>query len=330
MSPPAQTVGESSATVANWICASLALTILLLRLATHRYQYRCLDKSAYLVIASIVILVIRTICNALILDLGSVNSPSLFPQESMQSSRARTGSKLTLLARVLVTTYYWLQSALLLIFYQKFLDHISWARRAIRLGWFMIGLTYIAVILATFLECRPIQLYWTPHSPEPQCLRAFVQILLQCIANAAIDVLLLIISLPILRAQARAFPRNLQLGLLYLLGFFCLIVIGFRIHYVYKDGSVQRARSFWASIQVIVATFVANAPSTYGNVKSVQRRKSSVVSLPRSRSAHNDEWLLDRMPNRLPKEWQRIVVPVLVPSETHKADVRRMEFGEPP
>ncbi|KAF7187472.1 hypothetical protein HII31_11212 [Pseudocercospora fuligena] len=325
MPPPAQTISESGANLANWICASLALTILFLRLATHWYQNRCFDKSAYVVIASIVILVSRTICNALILEFGSINSPSL-DREAMLWSRARTGSKLTLVARVFVTTYYWLQSALLLMFYHKMLNHISWTYRAIKLGCFTIGLTYIAVILATFLECRPITLYWTPQTPEPQCLRAFVQILLQCIANGAIDVLLLIISLPILQAQARAFPRNLQLGVLYVLGSFCIIVIGFRIHYIYRDGSVQQARSFWASIQVIVATFVANAPSIYGNVKKVKRRKSSVMSLSRSRSVQDDTWLLERVPSRPPKEWQTIVMPL----ETHKPDFRKMEFEEPP
>ncbi|EME78921.1 uncharacterized protein MYCFIDRAFT_200009 [Pseudocercospora fijiensis CIRAD86] len=327
MSPPAQTIGENGANLANWICASLALTILCLRLATHWCKNRSFDKSAYVVIASMVILCSRTICNALILEFGSINSPSL-GQEAMRSSRARTGSKLTLVARGLVTTYYWLQSALLLIFYHSILNHISWTHRAIRLGWCMIALTYIAVILATFLECRPIQQYWTPHSPQPQCLRAFAQILLQCIANAAIDVLLLIISLPILQAQARAFPRNLQLGVLYILGFVCIIVIGLRIHYVYRTGSVQQARSFWASIQVLVATFVANAPSIYGNVKNVKRRKSSVVSLSRSRSAQDDPWVLERIPSKKPppKDWQKIVMPL----ETHKADVRRLEFGEAP
>ncbi|KXS98323.1 hypothetical protein AC578_6851 [Pseudocercospora eumusae] len=325
MPPPMETTGGDGADVANWICASLALTILFLRLATHWYQNRCFDKSAYVVIASIVVLLSRTICNAIILDFGSINTLSL-ARESEVSSRAQTGSKLTLAARVLVTTYYWLQSALLLMFYHKILHHISWIHRAINLAWVTLVLTYIAVILATFLECRPIDLYWTPQFPQPHCLKAFVQILLQCIANAAIDLLLLIISLPILQAQARAFPGNLQLGVLYILGSFCIIIIGLRVHYIYRDGAVQHARSFWASIQVAVATFVANAPSIYGNIKVVKRRRSSVISLSRSRSVQHDAWLLERAPSRPSSKWQTIVVPL----QTYKPDFRRVESEEPP
>jgi hypothetical protein len=152
----------------------------------------------------------------------------------------------------------------------------------IKVCWSFMLCTYIAVVLTTFLECRPINLYWTlnPNNPTPnRCTRAYGQLFLQCLSIAVIDSVLLIISAPILRSQIRQFPRNLQLGLLYMLGFFSLIVIGFRLHFIQQDGSAQRARSFWASIQVITSTFVANAPSVYGALKNLRRRKESVVSL---------------------------------------------------
>lgn len=326
MPPSTETISEHDANIVNWICASLALTILVLRISTHWHQHRRFNKSAHVVMASVAVLLSRTTCNALILYFDTINRPG-FEHVDLWSDRVRIGSILTLVARVLVTTYYWLQSSLLLLFYYNFLDCLHWAHRAIKLAWFTIAVTYIAVILATFLECRPIYLYWTPVSPEPACLRANVQILLQCVSNAAIDVFLLVISLPILRLQIRQFPRNLQLGVLYALGFFCVIIGGFRVRYIYRDGAVQQTRSFWASLQIIVATFVANVPSIYGNLRCAKRRYSSVMSHSRPASGQEDAWIFQRQLFRPPYHLQAIVVPL----ETHKANARRHEdFDEPP
>lgn len=281
MSNRTHAISPETASIANWACSALALTILLLRLAACRYQQGRFDLTAYIVFSSIAVLAARTTCNALILHWGTVTTP----EDHGMAEMLRTGSIMVLVARVLITSFYWLQCILLLLFYRDMMYAIAWACKVIRACWAVIGVTFIAVILATFLECRPIRLYWTDG--DHQCTRAYVQLLLQCTSNIAIDVLLLIISAPILKAQAKAFPRNLQLGVLYMLGFFSIIIIGFRIHFIYKDGSVQHARSFWASMQVIVATFVANVPSIYGAAK-VKRRKSSVVSLSRVRTLESD------------------------------------------
>lgn len=177
------------------------------------------------------------------------------------------------------------------MFYRDMLEHITWVSRTIRSCWVFMGCTYIAVVLATFLECRPIHLYWTLDPGANQCTRAYGQLYTQCLSIAVIDSMLLVISAPILRSQIRQFPRNLQLGLLYTFGFFGLIIIGFRLYFIQRDGSAQRARSFWASIQVITATFVANVPSIYGALKNVRRRKErkeSVISLSRARTRESN------------------------------------------
>ncbi|KAI5369448.1 hypothetical protein Slin15195_G003240 [Septoria linicola] len=298
-------ISQNDAFLASWICASLAFAILLIRLVAHRHQRRGFDTIAYVVAGSIVTLAARTICNALILHWGTINTPGL-----EDASKTRTSSILVLCARVLVTTYYWLQSILLLLFYREMMNHVSWIHKAIRLCWVIVGLTYFAVILATFLECRSVTYYWTrtPEGLPHQCTRAYAQILLQCVSNLVIDLILLVVSAPILKAQIRQWPANLQLGLLYLLGTFCIIVIGLKIHFIFRDGSVQHARSFWASVQVVVSTFVANAPSIYGAVKIVKRRRSSVMSLARLRTGESDYFNVSGPPPKPPvlkfPEWQ--------------------------
>ena len=278
-------VTRHDAVLANWICASLALAILVARLVTHWQQHRRLDNIAYIVLCSIMILISRTVCNVLILRFGTINTPG-----AENGSAIRTGSILVLGARVLVTTYYWLQSALLLLFYRKIMSHMPRIHNAIKLCWIVLLSTWLAVILATVLECRPISYYWTLTSAGPhQCTRAYGQILLQCVSNLAIDLLLLVISAPIIIQQARLFPRNLQLGCLYILGTFCIIVIGLKIDFIYRDGSVQQARSLWASVQVVVCTFVANMPSIYGAANNAKRHRQSIdSSYGRTRTSDRD------------------------------------------
>lgn len=301
-------ISRHDAFLANWICASLALAILVARFVTHRQQQQRVDNIAYIVICSILILIFRTVCNVLILQFGTINTPG-----AENGPAIRTGSILVLCARVLATTYYWLQSVLLLLFYREIMSHMARIYNAIKLCWVVLVLTWLAVILATVLECQPISYYWTLTSNGPhRCTRAYGQILLQCISNLAIDLLLLVISAPIIIQQARLFPRNLQLGFLYILGTFCIIVIGVKIDFIFKDGSLQQARSLWASVQVVVSTFVANMPSVYGAAKNAKRHRQSInISYRRARTSESN--YLDFSTHR--------VKPQILHSETCEEDM---------
>jgi len=76
---------------------------------------------------------------------------------------------------------------------------------------------------------------------------------------------LLAISSPILAMQrGRGRVQKAQIGVLYVIGTFCIVVSIVRAVSVYDRDSAQAVRSIWASVQVVVSAFVANAPSIYG------------------------------------------------------------------
>lgn len=132
-------------------------------------------------------------------------------------------------------------------------------------------------MLATFLECHPFHKYWQITPPPGKCVKAYVQLFLQCISNIVLDVFLLIISYPLLAVSFQGqsnWSQKLRVGLLLILGLFCTVVTCVRVAYVLKARSYQPVRSFWASIQILVATFVANTPTIYGCLRVVGRRKS--------------------------------------------------------
>jgi hypothetical protein len=196
-------------------------------------------------------------------------------------SKAHMGTTLTLITRLLVTTFYWLQCSVLLLVYRRLVSHITWVRHTIEFCWLVIGTTYIAVVLTTFLECHPFHLYYSLAVPE--CSKAYAQLWVQCLSNVTIDLVLLSISTPIMREQIRLFPKNLQLGTMFVLGFFCIVISCLRIRYIYASSSAQPTRSLWASIQALVATVVANVPSIYGAIK-LWRRKGRAGSCASSSS----------------------------------------------
>ena len=270
------TVSSRNAEIANWVCTALAMTVLLVRIGSIQYQLRRPDVSTYVAALSLTVLTARTICNYYILKYGTVGS--LDPEESItqaEYNKAATGSVLALAARVLITSFYWLQCVLLLLVYRRILSDIRWVQITIRFCWVAIVTTWIAVVLTTFLECRPLNRYWQ-LTPDPgSCVRAYGQLLVQCISNISIDLILMAISIPLLRAQARVWPHNLQLGSIVILGTFCIIITSLRIVYTYQASSAQPARSLWASVQAVVSAFVANAPSIYGALIVLKRRKGT-------------------------------------------------------
>ena len=269
-------VTASDAKVANWVCAALSITILSVRFAVTRYRDKRFDIASAVVGASITVLVARIVVDYLYLLYGTANDVLSGKKGYFNASdlhKIQAGSVLTIVARILITTFYWLQISLLLIFYSALVRDLHW-RNTIKACWVLIATSYVAVVLASVLECRPFKLYWQISPPPGQCVHAYVQLYVQGISNIVLDVLLLAISFPLLNVRNRSWSQTCRVGLLFLLGFFTMIVTSVRIAYIHGQDSYQPVRSFWASVQMLTSTFVANAPTIYGCWQVLRRRKS--------------------------------------------------------
>lgn len=54
----------------------------------------------------------------------------------------------------------WILKLCLLTFYTRFVGPLSWGRVVIRTLWWIILATFVAVVIATLTECRPLSLAW--------------------------------------------------------------------------------------------------------------------------------------------------------------------------
>ncbi|KAH7020891.1 uncharacterized protein B0I36DRAFT_367369 [Microdochium trichocladiopsis] len=265
----------SAAQAANYACAAISLFIVLLRAATTLWQRKKRDTSFALVILSIVFIIARIVVNHYYLSFGTASDVLSGKLTDYDPDLVHAGSILVLVARIILAVILWLQMCILLLFYQHLLSGITVVAYLICATWIVLGATFVGTIFATLLECRPIELYWQ-ISPNPgQCVRAYAQLLLQGISNSVVDVMLLIISFPILSLQKRTLGEHLRLYGLFVLGTFCIVVTILRVVLIFNNGSSQETRSLWASIQIVVSTFVANAPNVYGSLRIARRRKSS-------------------------------------------------------
>ena len=264
---------------ANYACASLSLIILVTRLAVSRRRQKPIDLSFYLVLLSLVVIITRIGVVFFYLLYGTasdaLNNAVYFDTHDIDT--VTKGTKLSLAARVLITSSCWLQICLLLHFYQNIMAGIRWVKYTIWLTWAATGGSFIAVVLATFLECRPLRLYWQVNPHPGSCVKGYVQLLVQCISNIGLDILLLIIAYPILFCSRRSWQQHIRIAVLFVLGTFCIIVTSLRLVSVYDSGSSQPTRSLWASVQIVVSTFVANAPTIYGDLQVAKRKKSDPI-----------------------------------------------------
>src|SRR5947209_4539885 len=131
---------------ANWACAALSIFILLTRLAVYRCNQNTFDASVILCLASILVISSRIAVNYYRFRTGSASdalseNPSYFAPDNYAA--IKTGSILVLVGRLLITTYYWFQSCLLLLFYSRIMPQFRWITNTIRLCWFTIVASYI-------------------------------------------------------------------------------------------------------------------------------------------------------------------------------------------
>jgi len=261
---------------ANYVCAALSLVILLTRAIVSRLRRRPLDLSFFLVILSIATIISRIVVVYYYLLYGTANDAlhddGYFSTHNL--AKVKTGTILSLVARVIITATCWLQIGLLLLFYSHIMEGIRWVERMIKVTWIVVGATFLANVLTTLLECRPLKLYWQIEPDPGTCVKGYVQLNVQCSGNVVLDLLLLGISYPILICKHRTWQQHLRVGTLFVLGTFCIIVTSLRLALVYDNRSAQPTRSLWASVQMIVATFVANTPTIYGDLNVRKRKKS--------------------------------------------------------
>ncbi|KAK8029922.1 hypothetical protein PG993_011213 [Apiospora rasikravindrae] len=266
---------SQTAKTLDYVSATLSLVFLLTRLTLEFCRKRKFDLNFFLTSASIVAIVGRLVTTYYYLQFGAGNDIlGSGSSQEVGDATYKAGQILVLVARVFFSLILWLQICLILSFYARLVHDVTvmtWVLRAI---WCAVVVTFVAVVLATFLECRPFRLYWQRHPEPASCRKAYIQLVMQTSCNLLLDIVVLIIAFPLTQLPKQSWNGRLRVYVLVGLGTICIGITITRLVQTFREPD-QNVRSVWASVQIAVAVFVANAPSIYGSLKLLKRARTS-------------------------------------------------------
>ncbi|KAI0419612.1 hypothetical protein F5X98DRAFT_68316 [Xylaria grammica] len=266
----------------NYVTTALTLLILTTRIVLWLWRRERIDPSFILAVFSVVVVLARLVANVYYLKYGNapdvIKHAGYFDEKNLEY--VKLGSILVLVARALVTVIIWLQICILLIFYSRITYGVNWVAVVVKTAWIFVAVSFLIIIPLTFLECRPISLYWQISPGPGHCVQAYAQLITQTISNIILDLMLIAIAYPIVGLRKRTVGEHVTLWTLFALGTFCIIISIIRLVNVRDSGSAQITRSLWASVQMLVSTFVANSPNIYGSIRAVRMKKSTGNSTP--------------------------------------------------
>lgn len=292
----------TASSLSNYICSSIALAIIILRIVLVRRLRLKLNAADWLAIISALFIICRLCVTAYLLKYGTTFDAAREGLTSADLSSRRmqelkAGAVLSLVNRTIATAFFWLQICIVLLWYASLIQFIKWVDILIKICWTCLPLTYGIVILVTFLECQPLSLYWQIEPDPGQCVEAYRQLFSQCCLNIFLDLLLLVISVPLLSVRVKTRSDAIRIGSMVSLGLICIAITTVRLVLTRRGGSAQSVRSFLASFQVLISTFVSNAPTIYARTRKHRRKRSE---LERRRSSAPEIWS-DRNPTSKPR-----------------------------
>lgn len=185
-----------------------------------------------------------------------------------------TSHKLLIPARICYATFLWVLKLGLLAFYSRFISVFHWGKAVVNTLWVFIVASYIAVVVSTVAECRPLSLMWALNTGDNKetCHRATGNLILMAACNIVSDVALILLPWPMLQHLRLDLKAKLQLGFLFSVGGVVVVITIMRLPLIFNQSVSQKSRSMWASIEILGACVVANTPFYYALLKDLRRR----------------------------------------------------------
>ncbi|KAH7016688.1 hypothetical protein EDB80DRAFT_703295 [Ilyonectria destructans] len=182
--------------------------------------------------------------------------------------------KLLVPVRLFYALFLWTLKLCLLDFYSRLVSHLRWGRIAVMIMWWAVFTTFIAVVIASLTECRPLHLTWDLIADRPpnHCSRGVVNLLVMAVFNALTDIALLVLPFPMLYNTQLSRKHKIQLSFLFGIGFVVVAITIIRVPLILISSVTQASRSLWASVEIVCACVVANAAFFYALVKDLQSR----------------------------------------------------------
>ncbi|TGZ84710.1 hypothetical protein EX30DRAFT_345391 [Ascodesmis nigricans] len=264
-SPDPQPESYDRLTLATLIITSTLIIILnSYRIYHHYLRDAKFTKLHYWFAASIIFISLRLgfICVSTI-SLTATFDRKKFPEEWMsqeEKDRRELGAQMVLPGRATYAMFVWSMKICVLYWIENVIQREKYWGMVFDTTFWVFITTLVAVVGITFLECQPMKLYWQIYPDPGKCTHAQIQLVSMASLNIFTDIILILIPLPVLLRIHLPVFRKLQLAALFSVSLFVITVTIIRMPLIVQSGSLQKLRSFWASVECFAAAIVANAP----------------------------------------------------------------------
>ncbi|KAF9701158.1 hypothetical protein EKO04_000556 [Ascochyta lentis] len=187
--------------------------------------------------------------------------------ESHEYSLRVGGSKTQLVGWSLYTLLLWTLKLCMCHFYSRLTSGLHHLEMRVKIGYALIGATYIATELSILLGCQPFRKNWQIY-PDPgnYCQPAIskIDLYVTVILNVLTDLYLMSIPMPMLWKANIETKRKLSLIVVFGGGVFVMMAGILRCALIIKDpiNGAQAAGS-WACRETFVAVVIGNVPMIY-------------------------------------------------------------------
>lgn len=190
-----------------------------------------------------------------------------------------SGSKTQLMGWIVYTVLLWTLKICMLLFYARLTDKVRSMTIRIRIGAYLLPITFLIVICVELFGCSPVQKHWQIYpNPGKFCYPAhsFPSLYTLIILNVSTDFYLMFIPLPmVLKARL---PTKKKIGLVAMFtgGLFATTAGFLRCVLIITSGprGAQQAGS-WSCRESCIAVCVSNFPMIYPFVSRFYHRMTS-------------------------------------------------------
>ncbi|KAL7898160.1 hypothetical protein HDV63DRAFT_32185 [Trichoderma sp. SZMC 28014] len=251
----------------HWLFTWLSLLIMAIRLWGRKYVRQPFNRGDYLTMGAAACALIRLGMIHVVLTWGTNNMTAAqrahhdFTPTDIY--RREIGSKLTITNRFFYDSYLWLQKLVLLDLYRRLIQDLPYEKWVVRAYLAFFFVTYAAVQILTFVECKPFHLYWQVVPDPGSCVEAQIQLIGLGVLNIVTDFMLIVLPLPTIIKLKAPPSRKAQLIVLFTLGIFIILITIIRLPINSQNAASQVNRTTWASTELLTAAIVVNAPTLY-------------------------------------------------------------------
>ncbi|KAL1629962.1 hypothetical protein SLS54_000821 [Diplodia seriata] len=188
---------------------------------------------------------------------------------SHEASLRRGGSKAQVIGWCLYTFVLWLLKICMNACYSRVTYQISHLETRVKVGWFLIGTSYIAVLLTILLGCRSFPKNWQIQpNPGNHCQPAVSELNCYIVLFLNITTDLWLISIPVPMLWRALIPLKHKIGLtaLFSAGVFVMMAAAIRCALILDVSDPAKGASragTWAVRESFVAVVIGNLPLIY-------------------------------------------------------------------